>query len=144
MTDKHESNRPWVRRHLLLGWGALCVFAILGTTLEALHGFKVGAYLDVGNETRRLMWRLAHAHGALLGLVHIAWGMTLTQLSAPAPWASRLFAAALMLLPAGFFLGGVVLYGGDPGVFIFIVPPGALAFVGGLIVATRAVANDLR
>jgi len=53
-------------RHLLWGWWGLLVFLSLGIILEALHGFKVGAYLDVGNETRRLMWTLAHAHGTML------------------------------------------------------------------------------
>ncbi|HEY8174006.1 MAG TPA: hypothetical protein VIH21_13040, partial [Dehalococcoidia bacterium] len=60
----------YARRHLRFGWWSLFVFATLGLTLEALHGFKVRAYLDVSNDTRRLMWTLAHAHGTLLGLVH--------------------------------------------------------------------------
>src|SRR5690606_3010188 len=55
------------RRHARLGYGVLLLSALLGLTLEALHAFKVSAYLDAS--TRRLMWRLAHAHGALLGLV---------------------------------------------------------------------------
>ena len=41
----------------------MAVFGTLGLVLETLHGFKIGAYLDVSNETRRLMWRLAHVHG---------------------------------------------------------------------------------
>ena len=44
------------------------IFGALGLLLESLHGFKVRAYLDVTNETRRLMWTLAHAHGTVLGL----------------------------------------------------------------------------
>ena len=59
-------------RHLHWGWWGLLVFLSLGIILEALHGFKVGAYLDVGNETRRLMWTLAHAHGTMLSLIHMA------------------------------------------------------------------------
>src|SRR5688572_24062207 len=60
-----------VRRHLRFGWFSLLVFLTLGLMLEALHGFKVQAYLNVMNETRRLMWTLAHAHGAMLGLAHL-------------------------------------------------------------------------
>jgi len=56
-------------RHLRFGWWSLLVFATLGLILESLHGFKVRAYLDVSNETRRLMWTLAHAHGTLLAVV---------------------------------------------------------------------------
>ena len=47
----------------------------LGLLLESLQGFKVAAYLDVSNETRRLMWRLAHAHGTLLAVVNILYAV---------------------------------------------------------------------
>ena len=52
--------------HLSFGWWALFVFLMLGLVLEALHAFKFGYYLDSSNETRRLVWRLAHAHGTLI------------------------------------------------------------------------------
>ena len=65
------------RRHLLTGWTSLLVFALLGGVLEAMHGFKVDWYLAVGNETQRLLWRLAHAHGTFLSLVHVAFAATL-------------------------------------------------------------------
>ena len=45
---------------------------MLGVFLETLHGFKAGFYLDASSATRRLMWTLAHAHGTLLSLVHLA------------------------------------------------------------------------
>ena len=56
----------YARRHIRFGWWSLLVFASAGLVLESLHGFKVRAYLDTSNETRRLMWTLAHAHGTLL------------------------------------------------------------------------------
>ena len=56
-------SEPIVTRHLRIGYWALALFVTMGLLLETLHAFKVGAYLDVQNETRRLMWRLAHAHG---------------------------------------------------------------------------------
>ena len=62
---------PLARRHLKIGWLAIAVFSMMGIALEAAHGFKLGLYLDVGNETRRLMWTLAHAHGTLLGLAQM-------------------------------------------------------------------------
>ncbi len=136
-----DERDAWVRRHLLLGWGALALFACVGTCLEALHGFKIGAYLDVGNETRRLMWRLGHAHGALIGIVHILWAMTLAKSHRALPWVSRSLTTALVMLPAGFLIGGGVLYGGDPGIGIFLVPPGALVFVFALFGAARASAS---
>ena len=64
-------------RHLSFGWWSLLGWLALGLGLEALHGFKTGWYLDVGNETRRLMFTLAHAHGTLLALINLAAGLTL-------------------------------------------------------------------
>jgi hypothetical protein len=118
------------RRHLRFGWWSLLVFATLGLVLESLHGFKVRAYLDVSNETRRLMWTLAHAHGTLLAVIHIVFGLTLRGGSAPALANPRLISASLyaasVLLPGGFFLGGVVFYAGDPGVGVLLVPAGGV------------------
>src|SRR6266571_7488083 len=63
-------------RNLRFGWWSLLVFLSLGGALETLHGFKIGWYLDVGNEMRRLMFTLAHAHGTLLAVVNIIAGLT--------------------------------------------------------------------
>src|SRR5207245_9394239 len=84
----------YARRHLRIGWWSLLVFATLGLVLESLHGFKVRAYLDVSNETRRLMWTLAHAHGTLLGVVNVLFGLTLraapSMAEARQPFVSKL------------------------------------------------------
>ena len=68
------------RRHLRFGWWSLLLFMGLGLGLEIMHGFKLGFYLDLENETRRFMWRLAHVHGVLLGLLQIALAATLALL----------------------------------------------------------------
>src|SRR4026208_1542192 len=73
--------RRLVRRHLRFGWWSLLLFLSLGLTLEALHGFKASIYLNVSNEMRRWMWTLAHAHGASLALLHIAFAVTLPRVS---------------------------------------------------------------
>ena len=126
-------DRPvaaYARRHLLFGWWSLLLFLTLGIVLESLHGLKVGWYLDVGNEARRLMWTLAHTHGTLLGLVHLAFAVTACPPAAPAApwrrWASSCLIGASALLPTGFFLGGVFIYGGDPGLGVILVPVGGL------------------
>jgi len=127
----HERSRDalLVRRHLRIGWLAILVFLSLGIVLEALHGFKVDAYLNVANETRRLMWTLAHAHGVLLGVLHLGFAFTLRELDATSlAWPrtpSLCLSGATVLLPLGFLLGGAVTYGGDPGVGILLVPVGA-------------------
>jgi hypothetical protein len=113
--------------NLRFGWWSLLVFLSLGGILETLHGFKIGWYVDVGNEMRRLMFTLAHAHGTALALVNIAAGLTSRAKNLPARisisfsliWAGVLF-------PLGFFLGGLVTYGGDPGFGIWLVPIAAV------------------
>ena len=127
-----------VRFHLRLGWWSLLLFACLGLTLEAMHGFKVDWYLNVASETRRLMFRLAHAHGTLLAVLHVAFGATLA-VAAPEGRARRVASRALiaagLLLPAGFLLGGFGAIGGDPGMGIGLVPLGALCLLTALFSA---------
>lgn len=128
MDLREAGTSAYVSRHLRFGWWQLLCFATLGVTLEAMHGLKIGWYLDVSNDTRRLLWTLAHAHGVLLALVHVAFALTLRMLpEGGARWcrlSSPCLMAASVLLPAGFLLGGAVVYGGDPGVGILLVPVG--------------------
>ena len=131
------------KRHIGVGWWSLLFFLTLGMVLELLHGFKIGAYLNVSNETRRLLWTLAHAHGTLLGLLNLAFCATLKMLpdwpAQSRKLASGLLLGATLLMPAGFFLGGVRVYGGDPGPAILLVPAGGLLLVASvLMTALRA------
>jgi hypothetical protein len=126
--SKHALPSPQLAdRNLRFGWGSLLVFLSLGAVLETLHGFKIGWYVDVGNETRRLMFTLAHAHGTLLAVVNIAAGLTARIMERFALRSSVSFALiwAAILLPTGFFLGGIVSYDGDPGLGVWLVPLGA-------------------
>ena len=52
---------------LRTGYWLLAVSLPFGLTLEALHGFKVRALLE--SDMRRELFRLAHAHGTLLGIL---------------------------------------------------------------------------
>jgi hypothetical protein len=139
-------NRPvsdtagLARRHLAIGWGALAVFVGLGLVLEGLLAFKESSYLDVGYEARRSMWRLAHTHGTGLAFVHILYGLTVKSVPVAADvLASACFIVALGLIPLGFFGGGIVVHGGDPGPLVFAVPPGAVALAIGVTRVARAV-----
>lgn len=132
----------YARRHLRFGWWSLLLFATLGLVLESLQGFKVRAYLDVSNDTRRLMWTLAHAHGTLLAAINILFGLTL-RVAAPAAMPSvRLISAGLIgagiLLPGGFFLGGIAFYGGDPGLGVLLVPIGGVLLLVAIFSIARA------
>lgn len=131
------------RRHLRLGWACLALFVLLGMTLEALHAFKIGVYLDVDNSTRRFMWTLAHAHGTLLALINLAFVALYDRLPLPprrAVTVSHLLTGATVLVPGGFFLGGVRFHGGDPGLGVLLVPLGGTM----LVIALSAIAYATR
>jgi len=127
-TPRAQAIKKNAHRNLRFGWWSLLVFLSLGGALETLHGFKIGWYVDVGNETRRLMFTLAHAHGTLLALINIAAGLTARKEDRFELRPSVSFALiwAAILLPAGFFLGGIVIYDGDPGLGVWLVPVGAI------------------
>lgn len=129
MTDESRTAIDYAQRHVRVGWWSLLMFATLGLVLESFHALKWRGYLDVSNETRRLMWTLAHAHGTLLALVNVMFGLTIGTV--PEMTARRqqrisaMLLAASVLIPAGFFLGGIGPYGGDPGLGIVLLPIGA-------------------
>jgi hypothetical protein len=112
-------------------------FLTMGLLLESLHALKIQSYLGVQQETRRLMWTLAHAHGTLLGLLNLAFAFTVRVAIG---WtgtrrtvASRLLGVATILMPAGFFLGGWFTYSGDPGLGILLVPVGGVLLFGAVL-----------
>jgi hypothetical protein len=122
---------------LRTGWILLAVALPFGVTLEALHAFKVQAYL--GSEMRRELWRLAHAHGTLLGLVCLVFTALADR---HVPQASRRSIArqiawGAVLMPVGFFLGGVLNSEGDPSVGVLLVPVGALLLLVALVRCAR-------
>lgn len=127
-------------RHISVGWWSVAVFGALGLLLETLHAFKVGFYLDVSNDTRRLMWTLAHAHGTLIGLMHLGFAGTIATGRVDARSGRRAgmaLTAATVLLPGGFFLGGIRFYAGDPGIGIVLVPVGAVLLIYAAVLAAR-------
>ena len=128
-----SSGDPAIRKTVRMGWLLLAIALPLGVTLEALHGFKVQAYL--ASETRREMWRLAHAHGTLLGILCLV-SAALAGAHVPARIRSRVLAMirwGAVLMPLGFFLGGVLNSEGDPSPGIALVPIGALLLVVALV-----------
>lgn len=143
--DAPAATDALVARHLRTGFVGLILFLTLGVVLEAFHGFKVGLYLDVGNEARRLSLRLAHAHGTLLSVVHVVFGLVLGSRAAPpqnvAERAGRLLTAALVLLPGGFLLGGIFVHGGDPGAGVLLVPAGALCLLLAVLFTARGIGH---
>jgi hypothetical protein len=137
-----EPSHGVARLHLRVGWWALLAFLSLGIALETMHGFKVGFYLDVDNETRRHMWTLGHAHGTLLSMLSVLFATSTRAMTgwddASRELASRCLLGALALMPLGFLLGGAFTHGGDPGLGILLVPPGALLLFTSVLITARA------
>ena len=135
-----ESERSFFRmnysnRHLRFGWWALSVYVALGIVLETMHGFKIGWYLDAGNEARRLMFTLGHFHGTMLALVNIGAGLRIraVEIFLLRPFVSPGLISAAILLPGGFLLGSFMTYDGDPGSGVWLVPVGALLMLYGVV-----------
>ncbi|SRR6266540_4176515 len=127
------STNSAIDKTLRTGWILLAVSLPLGVTLEALHGFKVQAY--VSSEMRREMWRLAHAHGTLLGILCLVFSVVADkQLVDPARASiAKLVRWGAVLMPIGFFAGGVLNSEGDPSLGVVIVPIGAALLVVALV-----------
>jgi hypothetical protein len=140
VSDETTRASTTSRNHLRAGLWSLAVFVLLGAALEAFHAYKSPFYLDAGHETARLLLRLAHAHGTLLSLVQVAYGLVVhVRPATDSRMASGSLLAALVLIPAGFLLGGVFARGADPGLGVALVPAGAVALIIGLLSAARRV-----
>jgi hypothetical protein len=129
-----ESSPPFVDRHLRAGVFALAGFVALGLALEAFHAWKAPFYLDAGHETMRLLLRLGHAHGTLLAIVNVGYGLVVNaRPKAASTFSSACMLAALVLVPLGFLSGAATATAGDAGIAIILVPPGAIALFAGLV-----------
>ena len=127
-------------RHFRIGWWQLLVFLLLGIVLEGLHAVKAEFYLGVTSEGRRLLWTLAHVHGTLFSLIHLALACTFrlrphrsVRLAAVA---SRCLTLGGMLMPSGFVLCGIAPYGGHQSPAAWVVRAGAVL----VLVAVRSTA----
>lgn len=132
MTDEDAPSPPLYRRHVGAGLAGLAVFVVLGLGLEALHAYKVAFYLSPEAETRRLLLRLGHAHGTLLAIVNLLYGLVAARPGTISPLASRAVLAASILVPLGFLGGAFGVRGSDPGLLVFLAPAGGVLLVLGL------------
>jgi len=133
-----KSQSARLNRSLIAqGWMAVAFWMSVGLLLEGLLGYKIPAYLS--DPQRRELFRLAHAHGTLLGVVLIAAGLCAERVAVALPKAAHLaLRAGSILMPVGFFLSGVWHTESDPGLAIWLVPPGALMVIFGAVVIALA------
>jgi hypothetical protein len=110
------------------GWLSLAFWISFGLLLESLMAYKSPAYLE--DPQRRELFRLAHAHGSVLGMVLIIAAIWARGIGARL---SRLAVVALRLgavvMPLGFLAAGLWHPDSEPGLAIWLVPAGALPLI---------------
>ncbi|MEP7339949.1 MAG: hypothetical protein ABI977_19580 [Acidobacteriota bacterium] len=116
------------------GWIGVACWMAVGLLLEGLLGYKAPGYLN--DAQRRELFRLAHTHGTLLSAVLILAALTGARFGGPfgsARLAQVCLRIGSVMMPLGFLLAGVWHPEGDPGLAIWIVPPGALLMIFGVV-----------
>ena len=127
-------------RMIVQGWASVAVWMAFGLLLEGLLGFKIPPYLD--DLQRRELFRLAHTHGTFLGVVLVVAALCGGRGAALPPRSARAaLRAGSLVMPVGFLLAGLWHPEGDPGLAIWLVPPGALLVIFGAIVMALASRN---
>ena len=123
-------------RLLRQGWASIALWMSVGLLLEGLLGYKVPAYLN--DPQRRELFRLAHTHGTLLGILLVASALVIERGAAVPKAAQAALRVGAVLMPVGFLVAGIWHSEGDPGLAIWLVPPGALLVIYAAVTFTLA------
>ena len=138
--DKSANEQQWFSQAVFQALLSIAVWMTFGLLLEGLLGYKIPGYLL--DQTRRELFRLAHAHGTLLGVLLLAIALVSDRLAITPPRVAQVaLRLGVVLLPLGFLLAGIWHYESDPGFAIWLVPPSALLVIFGLVtiaLATRS------
>jgi hypothetical protein len=118
------------------GWASIAVWMSVGLLLEGLLGYKIPAYLN--DPQRRELFRLAHTHGTLLGILLIVAALVLARGVSVPPIAATALRIGAILMPVGFFVAGIWHTESDPGLAVWLVPPGALLVIYAAVAFTLA------
>ncbi|HMV51069.1 MAG TPA: hypothetical protein PLD20_04715 [Blastocatellia bacterium] len=142
MAGANESNQNKTRTEglLLQGWIGLACWMAVGLLLEGLLGYKAPGYLN--DPQRRELFRLAHTHGTLLSAVLVLAALTARQFGAMPQPAQLALRIGSVLMPMGFLLAGTRHPEGDPGLAIWLVPPGALLIIFGVTARALSLKNS--
>lgn len=133
---KPAASASHADRLLRQGWASIALWMSVGLLLEGLLGYKIPAYLN--DPQRRELFRLGHTHGTLLGILLVIAALVLER-GAQVPKAARTaLRTGAVLMPAGFFISGIWHSESDPGLAIWLVPPGALLVIYAAIAFTLA------
>ncbi len=139
MTEK-ETQSGDLLHTLRQGWISVAVWMTVGLLLEGLLGYKAPEYL--GDAQRRELFRLAHTHGTLLGVILVVAALTAQRFGVPPRLAQLGLRIGSVMMPVGFLLAGVWHPEGDPGLAIWLVPPGALLVIFGVVAIALSVKRN--
>ncbi len=137
-TEKPNNSFSMLRQ----GWVSVAVWMAVGLLLEGLLGYKAPSYLN--DPQRRELFRLAHSHGTLLGVVLIVAALTAQRFGAAPKLAQASLRIGAVMMPVGFLLAGVWHPEGDPGLAIWLVPPGALLVIFGAVAMVLSIKKTFR
>lgn len=131
------------RTHVRISVIGLALFLGSGLLVEGALGNRIEAY--VNDPICREFVRLGHAHGGLLFLVNLGLHVAMKELATPESWArparwAGVFGAAAVGI--GFASAGIWHAPTDPGPSVLMVPAGALALLGALIVTALVRPGD--
>lgn len=112
---------------IVQGWISIAVWMTIGLLLEGLLAFRAPGYLD--DAQRRELLRLAHAHGALLGVLLLVAAWCIERFGHPGRPGVLALRIGALLMPLGFFFAGLHHPEGDPGIAIWLAPPGAVLLI---------------
>lgn len=129
--SKRATGPDAISGMLRQGWIGVAGWMAVGLLLEGLLGYKSPGYLN--DAQRRELFRLAHTHGTLLSAVLILAALTGARFGESPRVAQSCLRIGSVVMPIGFLLAGVWHPEGDPGLAIWMVPPGALLMIFGVV-----------
>lgn len=130
---RHEPSVDLVRQHLCWGWWLLALFVAVGVVLDAMHGLKVDAFLNVSRSGERACLSLAHGLGTSLALLHLLYAATRHWLGTGGrekggrgQLGSACLKSASLLIPAAFALAAAA---GSWTIAVSLAMPGAALLI---------------
>ena len=111
------------RKNIITGIAVLVFFLVLGAYLKS----QIGSGEEWMKSMRHGMWKAAHVHGSIFGMLNILLGLLIGAFSLNGGLvraASLLAVAGAIFMPFGLFLTGVA------SAFKVLTPVGGLAMIG--------------
>ncbi|MFQ5905307.1 MAG: hypothetical protein ACE5JA_01920 [bacterium] len=110
------------RKNMVIGALWIFLFMILGSVLE----FKLGAGEEWLQSPMRQLWKTAHLHGAIFGILNIIYALLITRMKLNGKTISAgsiLALAGALVFPTSLFLAGIFYN------FVYAAPFGGVSMI---------------